>query len=456
MTHAHIRSGLIPFGLVAAIACGGQALAQDAPGVDLEQEVPRLAWQAIAAGELSGLAIAIDIGGDLAYSNAFGRRDAPPQHTLDVQSRFRAPALIDALVATAVLQLVEKGRLDLDAELGHYLPAFEQNELGLSLHHLLAHTSGLPQLEEAAACEGMDPADGEALCRWLARQGLSDAPGTCFRFTSADSFLAARVLEEVGGKPLAELLEQAIMKPASMSDTRLCDDGSSEVGRRTSSNMADSGAEDLSASPWLGAGCLCTNVLDLLAFQRALLDETLLSADSWKSMTRAKHLRDGSLVPAGFAYQLAPLDDRAGFTLGGAGMGARLYLAYYPTFDLTVALQAEGESAPLERIARQVARGLFDLPVDEIARPTLEPEDLDQYVGTYQEGCMQLEVRSENGGLLFDSWQRANLRLVYLGEHSFAAKTDPEVRLEFQLRDDVVVAVIVDDHGMLRHAGKIQ
>ncbi|MFT4540671.1 MAG: CubicO group peptidase (beta-lactamase class C family) [Planctomycetota bacterium] len=455
MTLTRSGIGVVSFGVLAAGLCGRQTLAQDAPGFDLEEEVPRLVGEAISAGEMSGGAVAIDIGGELVYSGAFGRSEQAPRSAVTVATAFPALALNDAWIATAVLQLVEKGTLDLDAPLGTYLPAFEESELGLNLHYLISHTSGLPPLERIALTDGADPENREALCALIANGSLDDAPGTCYRYTSADTLLSGMVLMHATKSSFQDVLRTQILEPAGMQDSGLCDDGTIETGELASQRLAGTSADDLSASPWLGAGCFCTTVTDLLSFQRSLVDGTLLGEGSWKSMSRAKRLRDGSPVSGGYGLQLAPLDEHDGFTIGGSGLGARTYSAYYPAFDMSISIQAFGDTAPLESIGRQIARSFLDVPAQNVSRESIDIEDIAQYVGTYQVGCTHLEVRAQEGVLYFDTWLRPNLKLVYFGDHVFGAESDAEVRLTFMLKGGLVTVLVVEEHGVVQRAGRI-
>jgi hypothetical protein len=96
-----------------------------------------------AAGEFSG-AVAIARGGKQIFARAYGFADRDAHVANTVDTRFRIGSMNKMFTAVATLQLVQRGRLKLDATVGTYLPAYPNQGVAtkVTLHHLLSHTGG--------------------------------------------------------------------------------------------------------------------------------------------------------------------------------------------------------------------------------------------------------------------------------------------------------------------------
>ena len=133
-------------------------------GVDLArlEEIPPLVEQAIADKKLPGAVVLIGRGDRVVYQKAIGRRaidPAPEPMTLD--TIFDVASLTKVVATTtSVLKLLEQGRIRLNDRVSSYVPGFERyNKAGISIRHLLMHTSGLrPDLDLADEWSGYDRA----------------------------------------------------------------------------------------------------------------------------------------------------------------------------------------------------------------------------------------------------------------------------------------------------------
>jgi CubicO group peptidase (beta-lactamase class C family) len=133
----------------------------------------------------------------------------------------RIGSISKLFVATAVMQLVEKGQADLDADINQYLAAF-QLEDGFSepvtLAQLLTHTAGY---EDPPYESYTDPAMVQPLGAYLAESmpPRSNPPGAVQRYCNHGYALAAYVVEEVSGQPFEQYVAEQILKPLGMSDS---------------------------------------------------------------------------------------------------------------------------------------------------------------------------------------------------------------------------------------------
>src|SRR5262249_41691359 len=112
-------------------------LAGDVAGIDRAIEDRRQALQ------LPGVSVAIAMGGALVYAKGFGLADLENRRVVTPESRFRTASVAKPITATAVMQLAEAGRLDLDAPIQTYCPAFPQKPWPVTARQLLGHLAGV-------------------------------------------------------------------------------------------------------------------------------------------------------------------------------------------------------------------------------------------------------------------------------------------------------------------------
>ena len=169
-----------------------------------------------------GAALVIDEGRVL-YEGALGRVDLGAAEGPSVETRFRVAELTMPFTAAVILRLEEEGMLEIDAPVARYIEEYPRPQGDrITLHHLLTHSSGLPDYTEApavpeeAAVGTLSPAEIVALT-WS--QPLAFEPGTRFARSSSGYVLLGWIAERVTGRPYAELLRRWILDPLALDDT---------------------------------------------------------------------------------------------------------------------------------------------------------------------------------------------------------------------------------------------
>lgn len=130
----------------------------------------------------------------------------------------RIGSVSKSFVATAVMQLVEQGKLDLHADVNQYLTAFQLEDTfrqPVTLSHLLTHTAGFEDPPDETT---IDPAQVPPLGAYLAEAmpPRTDPPGETFLYSNHGYALAAYVVQEVSGLPFDEYVTRHILEPLGM------------------------------------------------------------------------------------------------------------------------------------------------------------------------------------------------------------------------------------------------
>ena len=177
----------------------------------------RAVEEAIAAGRCPGGVLWVEHAG-ASHVRAFGRRSvAPEPEGMTTNTIFDLASLTKVVAGTpALLRLVERGQVRLDAPVRDYLPEFTGagREL-VTVRQLLTHTSGLPpDIETRTDWQGRAAAVAKA-----AREELRHPPGTAFLYSDINLFLAGAIVERVTGRGLEEFVAAEIYRPLHMTDT---------------------------------------------------------------------------------------------------------------------------------------------------------------------------------------------------------------------------------------------
>ncbi|MGH9603445.1 MAG: serine hydrolase domain-containing protein, partial [Terriglobales bacterium] len=181
--------------------------------------VDRVIQKAVSAGEIPGAVLVVGQKSRVLYQKAYGRRAlVPRRQPMTLDTVFDLASLTKPIVtATAVMQLVERGKLQLDHPVARYLPEFARNgKEAITVRQLLTHFSGLrPDLDLTEPWQGRD----EALRRvW--EEKAAHAPGEIFVYSDLNFIVLGLLVERITGTPLDQYAEAHIFRPLGMTNAR--------------------------------------------------------------------------------------------------------------------------------------------------------------------------------------------------------------------------------------------
>jgi serine-type D-Ala-D-Ala carboxypeptidase len=179
------------------------------------KRVMDLAGEIVRSGRSVGAAIAVSSSQELIHEAFFSQSDAPH---VSSDSRFLIASLTKPILATAVMQLVERGWLSLAAPLSLYLPEFRGGwKDRVNTWHLLTHTSGLPEISWQVTLDALPDraVSYEAACA----AKLTFIPGTQVSYSTLSFYLLAELLTRLGGQPYQRVLGDHVLEPLEMRAT---------------------------------------------------------------------------------------------------------------------------------------------------------------------------------------------------------------------------------------------
>jgi len=228
---------------------------------------------------------------EVIFEGAYGLADIEAKIPVTPQMSFCIGSMSKQFAAMAAMQLVEKGKLKLDDPVTKYLPDYPPANGDLvTVHHLLSHTSGIPQddpLTGAFAENKHRPNTHEEMRSYFQDSALLFNPGEGFQYSNFNYNLLVMIMEEVTGRTYPQLLREMVLEPLHMSATGTAGIDTSDrqlaIGYEYKLLQEPAAARRSDPSTCMGAGDLFSNIYDLLTWDRALYTDVLLP-DSLKKI----------------------------------------------------------------------------------------------------------------------------------------------------------------------------
>ncbi len=274
--------------------------APDAPA-SLTQSLDRIV-AARFKPELPGVAALVVKDGRPLLRKAYGMANVELGVPVQPGHVFRIGSTTKLFTASAVMLLVDEGKLALDAPVKRYLPDAPRHWDGVTIEHLLRHTSGIPNLSMDSGYFRTTARLEHTLDELITpvhERPLDFAPGTKFAYNNTGYNLLAMVIEKVSGDEFFTFLERRIIQPLGLKHTREGSDKQLIPGLVTGYRSGPSPAMLLANSNLHAAGGLVSTVDDLAAFMLALQSGKLVSPAGVMRMNTDTILPDGKVTGYG-------------------------------------------------------------------------------------------------------------------------------------------------------------
>ncbi|WP_243523415.1 serine hydrolase [Bacillus pseudomycoides] len=215
------------------------------------------------------------------------------------RTKYRIGSITKTVVAVSILQLQEKGKLNIEDNVNKYIPSFPADK-NITLRHLLTHTSGLPEQGKGK----VDAASHERLVKWIGSQNLEFPAGTGWRYTDYNYMVLAYIVEQISNQPLAEYVKEHVFTPVGMHESGMGTKFPGDIF--FAEGYTKKGNEFVSAPSlrmnWLyGCGEMYTTVEDMKRLDEAIMTGKLLSKQSLSDMFTVSPARK-----YGFSFYMYP------------------------------------------------------------------------------------------------------------------------------------------------------
>jgi CubicO group peptidase (beta-lactamase class C family) len=297
---------------------------------------------------IPGLSMALVVEDQLAWSQGFGHADLESGALATGSTRYRIGSVSKPVVGTALMQLVEAGQVDLDADIRQYVPQWPAKHAKITVRHLLTHTSGIRHYNGGEFLSAERYTDLAAPLAVFMEDELLFEPGTQFSYSTYGFNLVANVVESASGLSIAEYMRTRIFEPAWMNDTGLEDLGTVQRGRARWYESADGlvrNAPYVDLSNKYAGGGLTSTVEDLARLHIAYARGKLLAPETIAAMYTNHVMPDGEQHVYGLAWRVRTVELPDGtqareVSHSGGSIGASTLFQRYPERGLAIAVVA--------------------------------------------------------------------------------------------------------------------
>lgn len=315
---------------------------------------------------IPGLAAAVVTERRLRWSAGYGIADLENAVPVTRDTVFRLASVTKPMTATAVLQLVETGKVDLDAPIQRYVPAFPEKQWPVTVRHLLSHQSGIRNWTDEEFHNTRRYASIAESLHAFKDDALLFQPGARTQYTSLGYNLMGAVVEGVSGKPFLEYMAERVFAPAGMTSAR-GDDVLAIIPHRAGGYQLTAAGELLNSpisdtSNRTAGGGLVATAEDVARFASAYQRGILVKPSTAQAAYGRQRTREREITGYGLGWIVGQGPRRAEvFHTGGQPrVSTVLYMAPRSGVAVVLLCNLEGVSNPLLDLARKVADVLRD------------------------------------------------------------------------------------------------
>lgn len=322
-----------------------QATGQYAKQIRVFEEFAR---KQMALDKTVGMTIGF-IKDDFVWVEGYGYADLENKSPAKPESAYRLASVTKPMTALAVLQLVEKGKIDLDAEVQTYVPYFPKKQWPITVRQVLGHLGGISHYKNPAnelhIKEHRSTREAIAI---FENFDLVAEPGTRYSYSSYGYNLLGAIIEAASGMSYGDYMRQNIWQPLAMTSTQM-DDPLEVIPNRVRGYQLVNGqvknSEFIDISSRFAAGGTRSSISDLLKFAKGIMDEKLLKTDTMSVMATSMSTRAGRLTNYGLGWETSPFNGRYMLVHSGGQQETRTLLYILPTRKLAIAVGVNFEAS---------------------------------------------------------------------------------------------------------------
>lgn len=265
--------------------------------------------------------------GKIDYLSGIGMSNRANQTTINPKTKFKIASITKTFTALLILQLYQQGKIDLNANFGKYYPAYKgEAKDKVTIQNLLTYSSGIPNAAEKFGMKSYQlPLTIDEYIDKYCSDNLEFTPGEKSNYSNTDYIILQKIIENITKKTYALALTENILKPLGMDNTGLLNSKDIIIGLTNSYTVDDSTKAITADEPYFienffGAGAMYSTVEDLLKFDNAIFNYTLINEPTTKLMltpnTKLNGVAFGVWYADGYGTFSKPFIYRTGGILG--------------------------------------------------------------------------------------------------------------------------------------------
>jgi len=392
---------------------------EDNVSKNLDTNLSPLLKKVMEEHAIPGLSIGVVKDNQIVYAEGFGYKNTLTKTPVTNTTIFHMASISKTFVATAIMQLVEQGKIDLDEKLITYLPYFKMADDSykeITIRQMLGHNSGMPNSNDYEWTKPQyDEGAIERFVRGLENEQMELTPGEKFRYSNVAFEVLGDVISKVSGKSFSDYQKEYILNPSGMKESSfLKSPGLPE-------NWANPHAMNLEQQPLnmypynrrhAPSSTLHSNAIEMANYARMNLNDGLfennqiISKKSYESLWNVNvkiNEGDHEKYDIGLSWFIGNYKGYKTVSHGGGDDGFQTHLVLVPEKSIGVIVMVNTLPAPVEEITNLV----IDLLLNETPTPIKPLASIPMWE--------ILEEQDSNEAVLF--WE--NLKANNTNEYNF-------------------------------------
>ena len=307
--------------------------------------------------KIPGVSLAVVRNGKPIIVKGYGLANVEHQVPVKPETVFQSGSVGKQFTATAIMLLVEDGKIKLDEKIGTYLGEVPENWANITVRHLLTHTGGMTDYPRDFDFR-RDYTEEEILRR-AKEIPVAFKPGEKWQYSNLGYVTLGILIGKVTGKFYGDFLQERIFKPLGMTTARVLNEADIIPNRAMGYRLVQG---QLKHQEWVSPtinttadGSLYMTALDMIKWDEALGNGKLLKPAGLAEMWTPVSLNVGKKHGYGFGWALRDVNGKRVIEHGGAWQGFKSHIARFGENELTVIVFANLAQANTARIANGVA-----------------------------------------------------------------------------------------------------
>lgn len=337
-----------------ATALGSRTFAQStgsAASTSAQSRIPYAAGKEAAdqqgkewiAKGIPGVAMAVAVDGKLVYSEGFGYADLEERVPVWPTTKFRIGSISKPLTAVALMQLVQAGKVDLDAPVQKYVPSFPDKSGTMTVRMVAGHLAGIRHYQGEEFLNQKHYGNVSEGLKIFENDPLVSPPGTAFHYSSYGFNLLSAVIEAASGEEFLTYMQRHVFAEMGLAHTAADQnariiEGRSRFYELPKGGLVENAAYVDNSYKWAGGGFLSTPE-DLVRFGSQLLGPGELKAETLKMMFTPQKTKSGEATEYGIGWFLhKSKSGKLVYEHAGGSVGGTSQLILYPEQRVVIAM----------------------------------------------------------------------------------------------------------------------
>jgi CubicO group peptidase (beta-lactamase class C family) len=313
-----------------------------------------------ASSDSPGAVVLVMQSDSIVFKKVYGLANVEEQTPITTTTNFRLASVTKQFTAMCIMMLAERGQLSYEDSLPKFFPDFPEYGKGITIRHLLTHTSGLVDYESLIPdSQTVQVLDKDCLELLKKVDTLYFPIGTKYQYSNTGYAFLALIVEKVSGKRFPDFLKENIFDKVGMPTTVAFENGISSVANRAYGYSHKNGqwirTDQSVTSAVLGDGGIYSNVEEIARWVLALYKHKLISSETQRIAWTEAQLNDGTPVEYGFGWHIETYRNIKHPHHGGSTMGFRNNILLLPEQKLTVIVLTNRNDGEPANQAKKIA-----------------------------------------------------------------------------------------------------